>query len=187
MIQNEPNFPGRAGEIPSVPLFYRSTIQVRCRLCETKPIPGRVGWEGVWRTRDDCAKQTQSGGAKCAKRSQSGGRSRKGKCLVGKELWWIGQPKGFGETKPIWRTNRTKQTQFPPLCRSGDRRSQGANRAKQPNFGESAGRRNTQHSTILLFHHSSPMPIVQNEPNSRRRRRGAGPEGRGTGPEGRES
>jgi hypothetical protein len=31
--------------------------------------------------------------------------------------------------------------------------------------GEPASRWNTQHSTILSFHHSKPMPIVQNEPN----------------------
>jgi hypothetical protein len=30
---------------------------------------------------------------------------------------------------------------------------------------ESAGRQNTQHSTILSFHHSSPMPMVQNKAN----------------------
>jgi hypothetical protein len=35
----------------------------------------------------------------------------------------------------------------------------------KPNFGERAGGPNTQYSTILSFHHSRPVPIVQNEPN----------------------
>jgi hypothetical protein len=35
----------------------------------------------------------------------------------------------------------------------------------EPNFGELAGGWNTQHSTILSFHHSGPMPIVRNEAN----------------------
>jgi hypothetical protein len=34
----------------------------------------------------------------------------------------------------------------------------------EPNFGE-VGRWNTQHSTILSFHHSSPMPVVRNKAN----------------------
>jgi hypothetical protein len=35
----------------------------------------------------------------------------------------------------------------------------------KPNLGELAGRRNTQLSTILSFHHSGPVLVVQNEPN----------------------
>jgi len=42
----------------------------------------------------------------------------------------------------------------------------------EPNFGELAGGWNTQHSTILSFHHFSPMPIVRSEANSRRGRDG---------------
>jgi hypothetical protein len=35
----------------------------------------------------------------------------------------------------------------------------------EANFGEPAGRRNTQHSTILSFHHPGPRPIGQNKAN----------------------
>jgi hypothetical protein len=84
MMQDKPNYPKRGTEavsrsrpadrIPSIPLFYHSTIPVRCRWCETNPISGsqwadagagctnkpnlrrcRVG-QGH---RDECAKQSQ--------------------------------------------------------------------------------------------------------------------------------
>jgi len=45
------------------------------------------------------------------------------------------------------------------------------NRAKQ---SQSPVDRISHHSSILSFHHSSPMAIVQNEPNSRRRHVGRG-------------
>jgi len=35
----------------------------------------------------------------------------------------------------------------------------------KPNLGESTNQWNTQHSTILLFHHSSPLPFVRNKAN----------------------
>ncbi len=36
----------------------------------------------------------------------------------------------------------------------------------KPNFGELAGGWHTHRSTIPLFHHSSPMPVVRNKANS---------------------
>ena len=48
IVQNKPNFGELAdGEIPTIPLFYYSTIPTRCRLCETKPIPGGAGRDGT--------------------------------------------------------------------------------------------------------------------------------------------
>jgi hypothetical protein len=41
------------------------------------------------------------------------------------------------QTNPIWRVGRAKRTQFLPLCRSGDRRSREAHRAKQSQFHRS--------------------------------------------------
>jgi hypothetical protein len=63
---------------------------------------------------------------------------------------------------PIWRISRL------PLW-GGRRRPSwdpgGTIMQNKPNFGERAGGPNTQYSTILSFHHSRPVPIVQNEPN----------------------
>ena len=69
IVRNEPNFGGSlrlevsdveqmcktnpiwgtwlAGGIPSIPLFYHSTIPVRCRLCETNPICGSPRGTGI--------------------------------------------------------------------------------------------------------------------------------------------
>jgi len=58
---------------------------------------------------------------------------------------------------------KQKQTQFG--------RAKCAKQTQLPEAGhrggveESAGRQNTQHSTILSFHHVSPVPRVPNEPN----------------------
>ena len=37
--------------------------------------------------------------------------------------------------------------------------------ANKPNLKELAGGCNTEHSTILSFHYSSPMPVVRNKAN----------------------
>jgi hypothetical protein len=57
IVQNEPNLP--AVGIPTIPLLHYSSIPIRCRLCETKPNLGRMGYlgDGAW-------------GANRAKRSQ---------------------------------------------------------------------------------------------------------------------
>ncbi len=70
-------------------------------------------------------------------------------------------------TARLWRGTslRYKQSQFPTLCRSGDRRSQGPRVRNKPNFGELADGRNTQYSTIPSFQHSNPMPVVRNKAN----------------------
>jgi hypothetical protein len=52
-------------------------------------------------------------------------------------------------------------------------------RGHRGGVGESAGGWNTHYSSILSFHHSIPMLIVPNKPNSRRRRVGRGLENEG--------
>jgi len=49
----------RRSGYPTIPLFYHSSIPIRCRLCETKPNLGRMEYlgDGAW-------------GANCAERSQ---------------------------------------------------------------------------------------------------------------------
>ena len=95
---------GRAVEYPSIPLFYHSTIPIRCRLCKTNPVgpagPGSrrakdakqsqtwANW-GIWGT----ARQwrPRSPRAKYAKRTQFGesiGQDRHGRRLPA----WFGVP-----------------------------------------------------------------------------------------------
>jgi hypothetical protein len=76
------------------------------------------------------------------------------------------------ETKPIpGQPDRhpgadyAKRSQFAATPRGTGPAGRGAKVQNKPNFGESAGQGNTQHSTILSLHHSSPMPIVRNEAN----------------------
>ncbi len=46
IVRNEPNSSSRpGGGIPSIPLFYHSTIPARCRLCKTNPICGGARWD----------------------------------------------------------------------------------------------------------------------------------------------
>jgi hypothetical protein len=75
-----------------------------------------------------------------------------------------GRDAGGPEARP--GTNGAKRTQLPGAGHRGG-------------VGESAGGWNTHYSSILSFHHSIPMPIVRNEPNSRRRRVGRGLENEG--------
>jgi hypothetical protein len=91
--------------------------------------------------------------------------NRKGKCVVGRELWLIEHSIGPGKTKPIWASpagvrgvDYAEQTQFLLLCRSGDRRSREAEACEtKPISGTRPGRRG---------------PIVRNEPNLARHGQG---------------
>jgi hypothetical protein len=75
-----------------------------------------------------------------------------------------GRDAGGREARP--GTNGAKRTQLPGAGHRGG-------------VGESAGGWNTHYSSILSFHHSIPMLIVPNKPNSRRRRVGRGLENEG--------
>ncbi len=103
-----------------------------------------------------------AGGTKCAKRSQF---SRRG---------WVPLPRPPA-LRPRPSPEAVVQNEPNSLWR---RRGRRANRQNEPNFVELAGRRNTQRSTILSFHHSNPMATVQNEANF-----GACPVGRSLGDE----
>jgi hypothetical protein len=85
-------------EMPTIPLFYHSTIPVRCLSCKTKP--------------------TWLGGA---------GAPTGGRCETNPIL----EPRPAGRRGQLYR-----QTQFPPLCRSGDRHSQGADCAERTQSAE---------------------------------------------------
>jgi hypothetical protein len=96
MMPNKPNCPKRGTEavsrsrpadrIPSIPLFYHSTIPVRCRWCKTKPISRCAQWAGAGRrgrrraivpNKAKVGQDERSGGrhirdAYCAKQTQLG-------------------------------------------------------------------------------------------------------------------
>jgi hypothetical protein len=92
--------------------------------------------------------------AKCAKQTQTwvswgiwgtGRRGRtKGKCV--KQTQFAPQgPAGRGTNKANWAgANYAKQTQFLPLCRSGDRRSREGNRATSPRCPASGNKANSE-------------------------------------------
>ncbi len=96
-----------------------------------------------------------------------------------------------GRGRPSYEEpKRAKRTQFGPARHgeSGEKRltaslQTGEIVRNEPNSGGLAGGWNPQYSTIPSFHHSNPMPIVQNEANFRRRRwdEAAGPAGRDEG------
>jgi hypothetical protein len=70
--------------------------------------------------------------------------------------------KDVGRGRPTHEeAKRAKRTQFGPA--GGGRRR--PNAQNEPNFRGSAGGWNPHYSTIPSFHHSNPMPSVQNEPN----------------------
>ncbi len=79
-----------------------------------------------------------------------------------------------GRTRRGWRKtpygvttngrNCAKRTQFP----SGPRRAPERIVQNKPNSGGLAGGWNTHYSTIPSFHHSNPVPIVQNKANRAR-------------------
>ncbi len=67
----------------------------------------------------------------------------------------------FPRGGPSWEPIVQNEPNFARLGQGPD----GLIAQNEPNFGELAGGRNTQHSTILSFHHSSQMPVVQNKAN----------------------
>jgi hypothetical protein len=97
-------YPGQAGGVPA-----------GADRAEQSQFPAGRGPRGI-ATRGKCAKRTQFGpagqpGARVAGRPRRGtmapnkanfGRNNgRGKCLAGKELWYIAPAIGFGKTKPI--------------------------------------------------------------------------------------
>ena len=120
---------------------------------KTNPISAGAGWDGARRMRD-------------ARRLCKTNPIRPGRPRMGAG----GRPGG----------ECAKRSQFPPLCRSGDRRSQGAKRVKRAQSGRSAAPQRQKcakqiqflagstphHSTIPSFQCSRPMPIVRNEAKS---------------------
>lgn len=114
------------------------------RICvkQTQFRPGRwVGRGRLRQTNPICRREIRSN---YAKQSQFRQRASDGKCLREKELWLIGHLSSPGKTKPIpGRGLRAKRSQFAVVGIP-------------------------QYSSILLFYHSKPRAIVQNEPNFRR-------------------
>jgi hypothetical protein len=133
---------------PTIPVFYYSTIPLRCRSCETNPIctrgeesvgqappctwaglrqtnpirPGRQAGRGAGRRR--CAKQTQFGpaGRRAGSTRRENGRN---------------EP-NFGCGAGVGMTERTKQSQFAPADRNRwgkPHPTRGLNCVKQTQFG----------------------------------------------------
>jgi hypothetical protein len=181
---NKPNCPKRGTEAVSGQPGRRGRPIVRRRLDaplrETKPIglvnghPGgrnarnkaNFGW---WTRRRDCLyKQTQLGlaGPGCgrqkmqnepnsASRTDPGGRNAQNEANLARP-----------EAGPApHRTKCAKRTQFRLV---GLRRTECA---KQTQFRPGMWPRNLHHSSIPLFHHSSPIPIAPNKLNLARAKR----------------
>jgi hypothetical protein len=145
-----------AGGIPSIPLFYHSTIQARYRLCKTNPIPGGAGWDGAWGTRGDCAKRSQFGGV-------SGGDAQPTKsrlCETKPNLGGLGQVGKGGHRVRGGFAGKWNVRNEPNSRRR--RVGRGPNVQNEPNFAEPAGRI-PHHSTVPSFQYSNPIPIMQNE------------------------
>jgi hypothetical protein len=66
---------------------------------------------------------------------------------------------------PVFQSDAdyAKRSQFAATPRGTGPAGQGAKVQNKPNFGESAGQWNTQHSTILSLHHSSPTATMRNK------------------------
>ena len=120
-----------AGGIPSIPVFYHSTIPVQYRLCETNPIPGGRGNPSfhysiipVFQSDADCAKRTQFPAV-------SGGMWPQGSGMRGNRAKRTQLAARLGGTGPQGRETRgkcAKRTQFAarPVARASLRlRSQG--------------------------------------------------------------
>ncbi len=116
--------------------------------CEANPIPVASGRSRA-RTpnlRRGALRQTKpiprspAGPRDCAKRSQSGSVPPAGRAIV------QNKPNLAPSSGPR-RAKRAKRTQLPEAGHRGG-------------VGGSAGRRNTQYSTILSFHHSSPTKTI---------------------------
>jgi len=130
----------------------REKLEVGSVKCETNPI-----WPGPGGARTPAGERCETNPI-CRSRQQAGVgrlcetnpicRRRAGKTIV--------KAKGLGDATPQGG-NCAKRTQF----------GGAVYRTEQIQFRGVCGRRNTHHSTMLSFHHSNPMPIVQNEPNSR--------------------
>jgi hypothetical protein len=136
----------------------------------------------------DCAKQSQfpagPDGRALRPIMRNKANSRRGREDGGREPF----PGRWRKTKPIWGSTRggsllceTKPIRWQVVEGKGfmvdwsarrfhrnERTLLRSNAPNKPNLGESAGGRNTQDSTILSFHHSSPIPIVRNKANFHR-------------------
>jgi hypothetical protein len=116
-VQNEPNLAGRrrfrrakcakrtqfpAAEVPTVPIFHCSSLPIRRRSCETKPIP--AGSDGTGRGLGDEGRTCQTNPIWLA-RCRSGGRNAQNEPNL---------PGRLGARR--WKC--AKRTQFPPVRRT---------------------------------------------------------------------
>jgi hypothetical protein len=167
---------------------------------KTNPIRGDAAWAEAWETGDvECCtnKPNFGGGARAPsldppasppakpivrnKPNSEGGHVR-GKSCMGKELWWVGHARDFGETKPIhapanrdgrWPAgpevvrHRGQSCETNPIARSAaPRRCPGG--AGLARVGRGTNVQNEPNSSIADF----GLRIVQNEPNLPRGRAG---------------
>ena len=80
-MQNEPN--SRPSRYPTIPLFYHSTIPIRCQSCETNPISAEAGrWD-----RPIVRNEPNLPGPIVRNKPNFRRKRRKGKYCAGKELW----------------------------------------------------------------------------------------------------
>ncbi len=125
IVQNKAN--SRRTTCPMIPMFYCSTVPIRCRLCETNPTPGDAGWGealGAWDAGESCRTNPIPGdvGWSGAPGTGVAGESRKTKPNLG-ELGHLGDG-ARGEPilrnepnsgQPGWHpaADYAKRTQFP--------------------------------------------------------------------------
>jgi hypothetical protein len=148
------------------------------RLCKTNPIwpveRGHGGQNmqneanfanrgGTWERKGERAKQSQlprAGGSSVGPRPPHRGDCAKRTQFLdcGFRISDCGFRKACGPPSGLMRAGCTNEPNWlEPIAQN------------EPNLGDLADWWNTHHSTILSFQHSHPMPIVQNEPNFRRR------------------
>jgi len=138
LVQTNPISGSRpAGGIPSIPLFYYSTIPVRCQSCETNPIPGGAGRDGAWGTRAVGLVQTNP----IPRAGRPGaGCTNKANCLRPREEASTVRKTSYGELDR--QKAAAKQTQFPASRPAGGLPAQGPNASNKANFaGRPAPRR----------------------------------------------
>ncbi len=181
-MQNKPNLPAVGN--PITPKFRYSSDPIRYRLCETKPIreeseQRQVLYGKSIRINGASARSRQN---KANSRVGAWGRSR-GVSPSALALVASGLARACCvQTRPMCR-RRTGQTiakargldaatrhvrqarQTNPICPPRPQGPPtGSTSAKQSQFPPSSGQ-DSQYSTVPLFQHSNPMPVVQNKAN----------------------
>ena len=153
------------------PTYQEPIVQNKAKL-------GQDGISGGRRIREaNCAKRTQFpagpsgtglGGRGAIVRNEPNFGERTGRGARGPNKPNL-PPAGY-PTIPLFhhssipiRCRLCKRSQFAATPRGTGPAGQGAKVQNKPNFGESAGQWNTQHSTILSLHHSSPTATMRNK------------------------